>query len=69
MNDNSYYITASFIPCNTNSYYSVITITTYQTCPTLGNLCSMGDHVGRPRAHKGKPKGMEPINYVHGNNN
>ena len=32
MNGNNYYITASFIPCNTN--YSIITITTYQTCPS-----------------------------------
>jgi hypothetical protein len=33
MNGNSYYITTFFIPYNTDSYYSVITITTYQTCP------------------------------------
>jgi hypothetical protein len=33
MNGNSYYITSSFILCNTDSYYSVITITVYQTCP------------------------------------
>ncbi len=33
MNGNSYYITVSFIPCNTDSYYNVIIITTYQTCP------------------------------------
>ena len=33
MTCNSYYITASFIPCNTDSYYNVITITVYQTCP------------------------------------
>ena len=33
MNDNSYYIIASFIHCNTDSFYSVITITTYQTYP------------------------------------
>ena len=33
MNDNSYYITTSFIPCNTDSYYRVITIRAYQTCP------------------------------------
>jgi hypothetical protein len=26
MNGNSYYITTSFISCNTDSYYSVITI-------------------------------------------
>ena len=35
MNGNSYYITTSFIPCNIDSYYSVITITVYQTCPKL----------------------------------
>ena len=33
MNDNSYYIRTIFIPCNTDSYYSVITITAYKTCP------------------------------------
>ena len=36
MNGNSYYITpsfTSFIPCNTDSYYSVITSIVYQTCP------------------------------------
>ena len=33
MNSNSYFITAYSIPCNTDSYYSVITITVYQTCP------------------------------------
>jgi hypothetical protein len=38
MNGNSYYITASFIPYNTDSYYSVITITVYQTCPKSSPL-------------------------------
>jgi hypothetical protein len=33
MNGNNYYITASFIPCNIDSYYSVIIITAYETCP------------------------------------
>ena len=32
MNGNSYYITATFISCNIDSYYCVITITVYQTC-------------------------------------
>ena len=32
MNNNSYYITTYFISYNINSYYSVITITVYQTC-------------------------------------
>jgi hypothetical protein len=32
MNGNNYYIITSFIPCNTDSYYSVITITVYQKC-------------------------------------
>ena len=33
MNSNSYSITAYSIPCNTDSYYSVIIITAYQTSP------------------------------------
>ena len=33
MNSNTYSITAYSILCNTNSYYSVITITVYQTYP------------------------------------
>ena len=33
MNNNSYSITTYSIPCNTDSYYSVITITVYQTYP------------------------------------
>jgi hypothetical protein len=33
MNGNSYYIITIFIPCNTDSYYSVITIRAYKTCP------------------------------------
>ena len=36
----SYYITASFIPCNTDSYYSVITITMYQTYPKFASITS-----------------------------
>ena len=37
MNDNNYYITTSFISCNSNSYYNVITIILYQlTCPKCG---------------------------------
>ncbi len=38
MNDNSYYIRPYFIPCNTDSYYSVIIITVYQTCPKKQNV-------------------------------
>ncbi len=33
MNSNSYSITTYSIPCNTDSYYSVIIITVYQTYP------------------------------------
>ena len=33
MNSSSYSITAYSISCNTDSYYSVITITAYQTSP------------------------------------
>jgi hypothetical protein len=33
MNDNSYYIITSFIHCNTDFFYNVITITVYQTYP------------------------------------
>jgi hypothetical protein len=35
MNSNSYSITAYSIPCNTDSYYNVITITAYQTSPKV----------------------------------
>ena len=35
MNSNSYSIIAYSIPCNIDSYYSVITITAYQTSPNL----------------------------------
>ena len=34
MNSNMYYITTSFIPCNTYSYSYVITVTIYQTYPS-----------------------------------
>ena len=33
MNSNKYYITTSFIPCNTHSYSYVITVIVYQTYP------------------------------------
>jgi hypothetical protein len=41
MNSNTYSITVYSIPCNINSYYSVITITVYQTYPN-GTGC---DHL------------------------
>ena len=40
MNNNKYYITASFIPCNTYTYSYIITITVYQTYPNYNQIKS-----------------------------
>ncbi len=50
MNGNSYYITTSFITCNTDSYYSVTTITVYQTCPN--NLTRVVQPSKTPSLHQ-----------------
>jgi hypothetical protein len=42
MNDNSYYIIFSSIPCNIDSYYTVITITMYKFILNLLMFAGVG---------------------------
>ena len=48
MNSNTYSITAYSIPCNTNSYYSVIIIIVYQTYPKVKEMKIWKPYMLRP---------------------